>query len=187
MVNKLDDRQLKEKNKEKTKKSNERQIALDYLVGFINERASDLKGNVFLSLYSTAEIFSRFVEIETSKRKLNPTLFTILHTLILRGGSMAPSEISPLVFRSKHAITRAVDTLENSGLVKRQLSKEDRRVRQVIITQKGLDFIKANTEETRKLDNLAMSCLSANQAEQLKSILTVLRKHLQTLMKESKE
>jgi DNA-binding MarR family transcriptional regulator len=166
----------------KKNKFDERQNDIDSLAILIRERASDLKGGLFLSLFSTAEIFSRFVEIETSKRLLNPTLFAILHTLILRGGSLPPTEISQMIFRSKHAVTRAVDNLEKSGLVKRQLSKDDRRVRQVFITQKGLDFIKANTNETRKLDDSAMSCLSIDQAEQLKGILSVVRKHLLSLM-----
>jgi DNA-binding MarR family transcriptional regulator len=182
MVKKIIDQELNKESKSKPKKLDERQIAIEYLTGIIRDRASDLKGNVFLSLYSTADIFSRFVEIETHKSNLNPTLFSILHTIILRNGSMAPTEISSSVFRSKHAVTRAVDTLEKSGFVKRQLSKGDRRVRQVFITQKGLDFIKSNTEETRRIDNLAMSCLNPNQAEQLKNILNILRKHLLSLM-----
>jgi DNA-binding MarR family transcriptional regulator len=167
----------------KREKLDERQVAIESLATMIRESASELRGNLFLSLSNTTDIFTRYLDIETSKHLLNPTLFAILHGLIVHGGTLSPTKISTIVFRSKHAVTRAVDGLEKAGLVKRQVAKSDRRIRQVIITKKGLDFIKVNLNATRKMSETALSCLSQDQAEQLKSILSHLRKHLLSLIK----
>jgi DNA-binding MarR family transcriptional regulator len=112
--------------------------------------------------------------------------FIIYQILILCDGALMPTEISTMVFRYKHAVTLAVDILEKEGLIRRQVSRGDRRIRKVIITQNGLDFVKANSDETRKMDEKALSCSSQNQAAPFKSMLKRLRKHLLDLLKDSR-
>jgi DNA-binding MarR family transcriptional regulator len=64
---------------------------------------------------------------------------------------MTPTEIAKRVFRSKHAVTRAIDVLEKDGLVRRGTVRGDRRIRKVNITRKGLELIQANVDDRRRL------------------------------------
>ncbi|MBA7686298.1 hypothetical protein ES703_94741 [subsurface metagenome] len=144
----------------------------------IREQASDLQGEIFLSFSYTADVFNRHLDILLAKRNSSRTRFGILHNLITHGGSMTPTEIARRVFRSKHAVTRAIDVLEKDGLVRRGAIHGDRRLRKVNITRRGLKLIAFNMDDRREIGRRAMSCLTQRQSEELRVILKRLRKHL---------
>lgn len=151
----------------------------------IREQASELQGEIFLSFSYTADVFNRYLDILLTRRNSSRTRFGILHNLITHGGSMTPTEIAKRVFRSKHAVTRAIDVLEKDGLVRRGTVRGDRRLRKVNITRKGLELIQANVDDRREISLQALSCLSQKQSEELKVILERLRKHLLSLIYDS--
>jgi DNA-binding MarR family transcriptional regulator len=98
---------------------------------------------------------------------------------------MTPTELSKGVFRSKHAITRAVDSLEKEGLVAREGIGTDRRTRRVAITKEGLDVIKQAMPYRQEVSSTAMSCLSEQQAQEFNAALRQLRKHILKLIDHS--
>jgi DNA-binding MarR family transcriptional regulator len=151
----------------------------------IREQAGELQGEIFLSFSYTADVFNRYLDILLARRNSSRTRFGILHNLITHGGSMTPTEIAKRVFRSKHAVTRAIDVLEKDGLVRRGTVRGDRRIRKVNITRKGLELIEANVDDRREISQQAMSCLGQRQSEELKVILERLRKHLLSLIYDS--
>jgi DNA-binding MarR family transcriptional regulator len=152
------------------------------LASEIREQAKDLKGEIFLSFSYTADVFNRYLDIQLAKRNSSRTRFGILHNLITHGGSMTPTEIAKRVFRSKHAVTRAIDVLEKDGLVRRGTVRGDRRLRKVSITREGLRIVAANMDDRRDISQRAMSGLNQRQSEGLKVILKRLRKHLLNLI-----
>ena len=91
---------------------------------------------------------------------------------------MTSTDIDRRVFRSKHAVTRAIDVLEKDGLVRRGAIHGDRRLRKVNITRRGLKLIAFNMDDRREIGRRAMSCLTQRQSEELRVILKRLRKHL---------
>jgi DNA-binding MarR family transcriptional regulator len=151
----------------------------------IREQASELRGEIFLSFSYTADIFNRNLDIMLAKRNSSRTRFGILHNLVTHGGSMTPTEIAKRVFRSKHAVTRAIDVLEKDGLVRRGTVRGDRRLRKVSITKKGIKLIADNMDDRRESSQRAMSCLTQRQSEELKVILERLRKHLLSMIDDS--
>jgi DNA-binding MarR family transcriptional regulator len=151
----------------------------------IREQAAGLRGELFLSFSYTSDVFNRYLDIELAKRDSSRTRFGILHNLITHGGSMTPTEIAKRVFRSKHAITRAIDVLEKDGLVKRSTVRGDRRLSKVSITKKGLKLIEANMADRREMSHRAMSCLTKRQAEVLRVISKKLRNHLLSFINDS--
>ena len=165
-----------------TKKLQDKESLLEFLADEIRAQASDLRGELLLSILYTAIVFNRYIEIETAKHEASPTRFGILHNLITHGGIMTPTNIGKRVFKSKHAVSRAVDVLEKDGLVRRQPVSGDRRLRRIAITRKGLDFVKANLSEMRIIRQKTLSCLDIRQAEELRIILRQLRKHLLELI-----
>ena len=151
----------------------------------IREQAGELQGEIFLSFSYTADVFNRYLDILLTKRNSSRTRFGILHNLITHGGSMTPTEIAKRVFRSKHAVTRAIDVLEKDGLVRRGAVRGDRRLRKVSITREGLKLIAANMDDRREISQRAMSCLTQRQSEELRVILKRLRKHLLNMIYDS--
>ena len=96
---------------------------------------------LILLLYA-AEIVTRYLDSHMKKYGHDQTRFNILYILVSNEGSMTPTNISKQVYRSKHAITRAIDILEKDKLVKRTSSSDDRRSINVIITKKGINLVK---------------------------------------------
>ena len=151
---------------------------LDSLGEEIKAQANDLKDDNLRSLILTADIIEQYVDTMLRRDKFNRIEMYILHTLIIHGGGMNPSEIARRVFRSPHAITRAVDKLEQKGRVRREPIGEDRRTRKVSITQEGLRAVRQSLPRREQVSSGVMSCLNQAQMEQLSIILQALRKHL---------
>jgi MarR family 2-MHQ and catechol resistance regulon transcriptional repressor len=150
----------------------------------IKAQANDLRDDNLRSLILTADIVEQYVDTLLYREKSNRTEMYILNTLIIHGGSMNPSEIARRVYRSPHAITRAVDKLELKGFVHREPIGEDRRTRKVSITQEGLKSIKQSLPQRQEVNAAVMSCLNQTQLQQLSTILQLLRKHLRHQVEE---
>jgi DNA-binding MarR family transcriptional regulator len=103
---------------------------------------------------------------------------SILHILIARGGVLTPTELSRRITRSKHATTKAVDSLEELRLTKSARTKSDRRLRKVAVTEKGLDLVEKTMTLRHRIGSQAMQCFNNEEAEALQDILTRFRKHV---------
>ena len=158
---------------------------IKYLANDIRAQANDLRFDNFLSFIYTAEIVNKYVDSVLRKHGAKRTWMSILHILITHGGTMTPTELSGRALRSKHAITRATDSLEQRGLVRREGIGEDRRVRKVAITAKGLDVVKKTMADRRELGLRAMSCLGKEETQTFSATLKRLRKHMLSLIENS--
>jgi len=144
----------------------------------IRDTAAELRVNAVLSLSYTADILNRFLDIEMAKYGASRARSAVLNVLIVSGGSLTPTEISKRVFRSKHTITRILDGLEASGLIKREQVPGDRRKTKIVVTKKALEFIKLTDAGRREISSKALSCLDPEEVRQLNTLLRKLRKHL---------
>ena len=145
---------------------------------------SEMRVQTFLWLLFTTDVVTRYLDTHLSKYEVSRTGFHVLNTLVTHAGTMKPTEISKIVFRTKHTITRTVDELEKRGLVERKTIGEDRRTRQVSITSKGLDLVRAALPDLRQVSRAATSSLGKEQTSQLNNILKQLSKDLLTQMAE---
>jgi len=158
---------------------------LDSLARRLRVQANDLKFDNFLSFIYTFEIVNKYLDNELKKCGLNRTQMNILHILIARGGTLTPTELSRRITRSKHATTRAVDSLETLGLTRSAGTRSDRRLRRVTITEKGLDLVEQTMSLRHKIGSQAMQCLNQDEAEAFQTILKRFRKHVLQLMEEN--
>jgi DNA-binding MarR family transcriptional regulator len=100
---------------------------------------------------------------------------------------MTPTSLSQRVFRSKHAVTRVVDKLENLGFVKRDAIGTDRRVRKVSITKEGLVFVKkAQATGQQRMGHILLSPLDRKQIESLRKMMKKIREHTLSLINNAK-
>jgi DNA-binding MarR family transcriptional regulator len=149
------------------------------LASDIRAQSQRLELNTFNSLLFTADMVSKYLDIETAEYSIGRTGLNLLFTLVLHGGSMTPTAISKKIFRSKFAVTKMMDTLEKRGLVKRGLIGNDRRTREVFITEKGLGVVQTvSVRERTRLGPEILSILDQSELEAFNSILRKIRKHI---------
>ena len=152
----------------------------------IREQAAQLRVMTFLSFLYTAEVVSRFLDMELAKYPIGQTGFSVLHNLILHGGTMTPTDLSKRTFRSKHAITRVVDRLEKFGFVRRDDIGSDRRVRKVSLTKAGLTFIKeSRAAGQQRVGSILLETLNRKQTEELGAMMKQIREHTLRLITEA--
>ncbi len=158
---------------------------LDSLAKRLRVQANDLRFDNFLSFIYTFEIVNKYLDNELREFGLNRTQMSILHILIARGGTLTPTELSRRITRSKHATTKAVDSLDMLGLTKSARTKRDRRLRKVSITERGLDLVEQTMSLRHTIGSQAMQCLDQEEAESFQTILRRFRKHVIQLMEEN--
>jgi MarR family 2-MHQ and catechol resistance regulon transcriptional repressor len=97
----------------------------------------------------------------------------------LRDGSgMRLTTLSERLLLAKSTITRAVDQLENGGLVERIVDPDDRRAQRVVLTGQGLDICnKAHAAHRASLE-YRLAHIDGHTREHLDHLLTQLRSNL---------
>jgi DNA-binding MarR family transcriptional regulator len=101
---------------------------------------------------------------------------SILYALLEKGGKMTQKQISNRLPVSKQAITAGLKTLEQRGLVAREIHSHDRRKRLVTLTDKGIDFISASMPLRTAFYNKLMSILTEKEGKTIIATLTKVSK-----------
>jgi DNA-binding MarR family transcriptional regulator len=155
------------------------QNMLDTLALDIKGDVSTLEGRTFRLVCFVSDIVNRYLDIQLEKWGINRTNYDILHVLVVNKGSLTPTELGKYVFRSKHAVTRAIDVLEREGLViRRPHDSPDRRLKKVNVTEKGLSMLKDLQAKRVRMHQQFLSCFNEVQMEELGTPLRQLREHL---------
>jgi MarR family 2-MHQ and catechol resistance regulon transcriptional repressor len=87
----------------------------------------------------TSSILARLAERKTIG-ELTPSQFAVLEALH-HLGPLTPGEVSDKILKSGSNITTVIDNLERDGLVRRERSRQDRRVITVHLTEAGKEEI----------------------------------------------
>jgi DNA-binding MarR family transcriptional regulator len=157
--------------------------AIDSAAREMRAQAKAVKMGAFLDYLYTSDIINKYLSMVLFEENVSRAGYNILHHLVLNGGSMLPSQMSVKAFRSKYAITRAIDTLEKQGYVQRQSLGQDRRTRRIDITEKGLKVIQDATAESRERTSRdVFKALTDEQANELSKTLKILGKHIIALL-----
>ncbi|MCX5812325.1 MAG: MarR family transcriptional regulator [Proteobacteria bacterium] len=95
--------------------------------------------------------------------------------ILERRGPLPVSAIGKQLFIAKQNMTTFVDRLINEGLVERKNDAADRRVINIIITEKGRVFVKERRQGLKKIVKENLSKLSDEDIESLHSVFDVIR------------
>ena len=100
--------------------------------------------------------------------------------VLMKCGALPMSEIGRMVYISKSNMTSLIDKLVENGLAERLPDKNDRRVINITITNKGKDLLMnwrkhSNTDIKRNLSTLSEEDLEKFD-ESIKNIKTILLK-----------
>ena len=115
------------------------------------------------------EPWERFLK---ATAQLTPNQYNVLR--ILRGSHpvrLACSDIAERMIERDPDVTRLVDRLETRGLVKRTRSRQDRRVVEVGITDKGLTAVRALDVHVKRLPKALLGHLGVERSRQLATLL----------------
>ena len=160
---------------------------MDSLNKRLRVQAKNIRIDNFFSFLYTADMVFNYIDNELRQTGLNRTQMAILSMLVLNGGTMTPTELSSKILRSKHATTKAVDSLEKLGLTKSEKTnlnskvRGDRRLRKVSITEKGLELLETSMPARHRFGSSLMCCLDRQEANTFKTTLSRLRKHIADL------
>ncbi|MEO6705945.1 MAG: MarR family transcriptional regulator [Ginsengibacter sp.] len=87
-------------------------------------------------------------------------------------------QLCEATFRDKPSITRLVDNLEKSKLVKRIASKNDRRSNQIFLTKEGKTLEEKTMEVANRTLNQALEGVTNSEIEAAKSVLQIVYDNL---------
>lgn len=94
--------------------------------------------------------------------------------MALLPGSCSMTEISREVGLSRSSVTQVSDRLERRGLVERELQRDDRRVRKLKLTAKGLQLMRSHERKQLRRIAAVLKELSKSEIEQMMAGLAVL-------------
>jgi DNA-binding MarR family transcriptional regulator len=108
--------------------------------------------------------------IEEAGIPLDRALFPLLGR-IARYGPIGVVELADRTGRDHTTVSRQVAKLEEFGLIERQASAKDRRVREAIISNKGQTMIEALNDARERLANRILSSWTDADLDHLRTLL----------------
>jgi DNA-binding MarR family transcriptional regulator len=72
-------------------------------------------------------------------------------------GTLTQQEIAYIIQKDKNSVTQFVDNLEKKGLVTRSVSKDDRRVNNIVVTEEGMALKDSTKQLAIETMNKAMA------------------------------
>ena len=148
------------------------------------QRAEEIAGTqLWLLLLKSFHAVSAYAQGTLQDTGLGDSDFRVLEAL-LHKGPLPVNDIGEKVFLTPGAISTAVERLHAQGLVTRQDSKRDRRVRLVELTPKGRSLIERVFSRHEKALNRLGVVLSAKQRRSLAKGLKLLGREAEALQRD---
>jgi DNA-binding MarR family transcriptional regulator len=139
----------------------------------------------FWSCISFSDTTSRYVETTMKIDNVSRLHGIAMYCLVIMGGSSTPTQLAKMMFRSKHSMTKIIDSLEAEGLVTRDYTDKDRRVTYIKLTNDGLEYVKQNiSEKANKRAQEAIACLDKSEQKILVTLMEKMRKNMTLIMNE---
>ena len=132
--------------------------------------AAALRSRQFPRLVVFADTVGRYVDSRLQSRA-SWLEINLVSFLILRGGTLTASKLANEMLRSKHSMTRLIDSLEEQGLVIRDRTASDRRTIQVRVTCRGLALLDEFLKEIDMFEERVMSRLDDSERQALMQIV----------------
>jgi DNA-binding MarR family transcriptional regulator len=105
---------------------------------------------------------------------ISPIHFEII-TLLREAGTLHAAEIGERLQIARAQMTRLLDKLVDSGIVKRKVNKTDRRITDIILTTKGRAFLEDSDTKIKEAIKETLSCLDEKELQELSDSLNTLR------------
>ena len=146
---------------------------------------SNLNHETLLNLVETSSLINELSKQFFSRFHINDAQFNILMTLnknySLEG--MTQMDLSKELIIAKSNLVGLIDKLEEKEFLERKINSADRRFNKIILTEKGLDFIKEiKNDYFQEVDSLINNLLETEKKALINSM-----KKIQQFLKEEKQ
>ena len=128
---------------------------------------------LFAVLHASGVLESR-TELKLAEVGLSLPKLAALHRLTDAGGALPLGQLAERLACVKSNVTQLVDRLEADGLVSREADPNDRRSRLAVLTDAGRRAYARGSEIHQRTERELFSALTAQEAEQLHTLLTKL-------------
>jgi DNA-binding MarR family transcriptional regulator len=136
--------------------------------------------NAYLAIQRAHNIVNRKVSKKLTKWRLSVPKYGVILQLYDHE-TLALSELSKLIFCGNSNLTTLIDRMERDGLVQRVNNENDRRVKEIRLTEKGKELAPRVIAEYRPFLHQMMSCFSPEEQQALTNLLTRLKERLEEL------
>jgi DNA-binding MarR family transcriptional regulator len=128
-----------------------------------------------LSLATTKYVDSRFYRAQ----HLSMIKYTALKFLVINGGIMKHSELAKWTYTKKHNITTLVERMKEEQLVTTERNKKDKRVIEIIITDKGRQTYKQATPVARSIVQELMQDVNSSDVRKFEKLLSAIKVNIE--------
>jgi DNA-binding MarR family transcriptional regulator len=130
-----------------------------------------------------ADTLIRYLEITMKQDSVISRLQgSALYFLLLNGGESTPTRLANTMLRSKHSVTKIIDSLEKEGLIVRDFTNKDRRVISIRLTVSGLEHLKQRFSRGNERAKKVMDSLDAGEQKLLIELTERMRQRMTTIL-----
>jgi DNA-binding MarR family transcriptional regulator len=128
-----------------------------------------------LALATTKYVDSRFFRAQ----KLSMIKYSALKFLVINGGIMKHSELARWTNTKKHNITTLVERMKEEKLVTTERSKKDKRIIDIIITDKGRQTYKQASPVARSIVQELMRDMDTSDVREFERLLNAIKTNIE--------
>ena len=149
----------------------------------IRSALDKIKATDFWLCVQFADTLIRYLEITMKEdRVISRLQGSALYFLLLNGGESTPTQLARDMLRSKHSVTKIIDSLEKEGLIARGSTDRDRRVTSVRMTARGLEHVKQRFSRGNERAGQVMDSLDAKEQKRLVALTEKMRQRMIALL-----
>jgi len=139
-----------------------------------------VKSRLGFKLRQFSQIIRTRLSNELAEIGLTPVWLAALGALAA-GNAKTGAELARFFSTDATAVTRTIDRMQAAGLVIRERSETDRRVFEIVVTQKGRDLLPKGQKLADENERLFFSQLDEDQRNQFQDTLDSLIDHASTI------
>ncbi len=149
----------------------------------IKSALNQIKETDFWLCVQFADTLIRYLEITMKQDSVISRLQgSALYFLLLNGGESTPTQLANNMLRSKHSVTKIIDSLEKEGLVVRDFTNKDRRVTSIKLTASSLEHVKRRFSKGNERANKVMSILDIKEQKRLVDLTEKMRQKMTEML-----
>jgi DNA-binding MarR family transcriptional regulator len=150
----------------------------------INDALNQIKETDFWLYVQFADTLLRYIEITMKQDNVVSRLQgSALYFLLLNDGESTPTRLARDMLRSKHSVTKIIDSLEKERLVVRDFTHKDRRVTSVRLTTAGLEHLRQRFSRGNERAKRVMDSLDTKEQKQLVKLTEKMRRKMTAILK----
>ena len=128
-----------------------------------------------LALATTKYVDSRFYRAQ----QLSMIKYTALKFLVINGGIMKHSELARWTYTKKHNITALVERMKEEKLITTERNKKDKRIVEIIITDKGRQTYKQVSPVARSIVQEMMRDMATSDVRNFEKLLNTIKTNVE--------